>query len=248
MSENAVMWLEIVFNIGYLLVVWGLVLTMFVRRDRVAPGNRQAASLVMGAFGLLALGDSGHVGFRVWAYALGGLEARLNVAGSSVGLVGIGALSTAVTVTFFYVLMLALWRERFNRRYGWFGALLLAAAVIRLALMTLPMNEWGRAVPVQPWSTIRNIPLMVQGLGVAYLILRDARREGDRTFTWLGAMILVSYACYMPVIFFVQAVPMLGMLMIPKTLAYLVIGFLAYFDLYRGVESTRVGVMGQPSS
>jgi hypothetical protein len=46
-------------------------------------------------------------------------------------------------------------------------------------------------------------------------------------------MILVSYACYIPVVFLVQRVPLLGMLMIPKTLAYLAIGFLAYADLYR---------------
>jgi hypothetical protein len=44
------------------------------------------------AFALLALGDTGHVGFRVVAYALGGLEAHA-------GLVGLGALSTAYTVT-----------------------------------------------------------------------------------------------------------------------------------------------------
>jgi hypothetical protein len=50
-------------------------------------------------------------------------------------------------------------------------------------------------------------------------------------------MILVSYACYLPVILFVQQVPLIGMLMIPKTMAYLVVGFIAYFELYgsRGV-------------
>jgi hypothetical protein len=74
---------------------------------------------------------------------------------------------------------------------------------------------------------------MVQGLGVAYLILRDARLAHDRTFEWIGAMILVSYACYLPVILFVQQVPAIGMLMIPKTMAYVAIGFLAYLDLYK---------------
>lgn len=39
--------------------------------------------------------------------------------------------------------------------------------------------------------------------------------------TWLGAMIVVSYAAYVPVILFALQVPMLGMLMIPKILAYL---------------------------
>jgi hypothetical protein len=51
-------------------------------------------------------------------------------------------------------------------------------------------------------------------------------------------MILISYACYIPVVFLVQRLPLLGMLMIPKTLAYLGIGFLAYSDLYGGAPSS----------
>jgi hypothetical protein len=46
-------------------------------------------------------------------------------------------------------------------------------------------------------------------------------------------MILVSYALYIPVILFVQQVPLIGMLMIPKTMAYVAIGFIAYLNLYR---------------
>jgi hypothetical protein len=39
------------------------------------------------------------------------------------------------------------------------------------------------------------------------------------------------------VILFVQQVPMIGMLMIPKTLAYVAVGVLAYRELYgTGVE------------
>jgi hypothetical protein len=113
--------------------------------------------------------------------------------------------------------------------------------------MLLPVNEWNSVVPPQPWSTVRNLPLMLQGLGLAYLILRDARAAGDRTFTWIGISILVSYACYMPVIFFVQQVPIIGMLMIPKTLAYVAIGFLAYFDLYGGRQPAKTKVVRQSS-
>jgi hypothetical protein len=45
-------------------------------------------------------------------------------------------------------------------------------------------------------------------------------------------MILVSFACYTPVILFVGQAPIIGMLMIPKTLAYVAIALLAYQDLY----------------
>ena len=45
-------------------------------------------------------------------------------------------------------------------------------------------------------------------------------------------MILVSYACYIPVILWVQQMPIIGMLMIPKTIAYVAIAIIAYRGLY----------------
>ena len=85
----------------------------------------------------------------------------------------------------------------------------------------------------------RNVPLIIQGLGVAYLIIRDALATKDRVFKWVGAMILVSYAFYMPVILFVQRVPMLGMLMIPKTMAYVAIAWLAFANLFPQKGTSR---------
>lgn len=118
-------------------------------------------------------------------------------------------------------MILVAWQRRFAASLGWTGGVLLAAAVIRLVLMALPQNEWERSVPPQPWLLLRNLPLMLQGPGVAALILRDASRHGDRGFAWMGTWILESFASYLPVILFVQAVLAVGMLMIPKTLAYL---------------------------
>jgi hypothetical protein len=246
MPENVRMWVEVSFNICYLLVVWGLVWTMWRRRHGVRSGEQRMASLFLWAFALLALGDTGHVGFRVVAYALGGLEARPVVLGTPLSLVGIGAVSTAYTVTVFYVLMLGIWRLRTGKALRWLGWALLAAAAVRLVIMALPQNEWSRVVPPEPWGIYRNVPLIVQGLGVAYLILRDAGRTGDRTFGWIGIMILISYACYMPVIFFVDTVPLLGMLMIPKTMAYLGVAFIAYNAFYRRNATPAASVPGKP--
>ncbi len=43
---------------------------------------------------------------------------------------------------------------------------------------------------------------------------------------------------------FVQQVPMIGMLMIPKTIAYVAIGFLAYRDLYKmgSIQAQKVAL------
>ena len=47
-------------------------------------------------------------------------------------------------------------------------------------------------------------------------------------------MILVSFAFYVPVILLVEAHPAVGMLMIPKTMAYVVIAWLGYREVFAG--------------
>jgi hypothetical protein len=235
MSENLRMWVEILFNVTYLVVVWTLVVMMARRLPTVAPEDRPVAVRFTWAFGLLALGDTGHVGFRVVAYLLGGLEAHPL-------LVGLGALSTAYTVTIFYMLMLDIWRLRFKKPLGIFGWVLLGAGVVRLVVMAFPQNQWGQIVAPYDWSLLRNALLVVQGLGVMYLILRDAIRTGDAPFKWIGVMIACSYAFYAPVILWAAQAPMLGMLMIPKTCAYLAVAIIGY----RAIFMRKTSLQSQP--
>lgn len=233
MSESLQMWVEIGFNLAYLTGIWILVLVMKRRLGDLTPGRRRVARLFVWAFALLALGDTGHVGFRVLAYALGGLEAKLKLVGVELGLVGAGAFSTALTVTIFYMLFVFIWSDRFERPLGSNGWFLLLVGAARVILMLFPQNEWNRVVAPQPWGWIRNIPLVIQGLGVAFLIYRDASTAADRTFRWIAWLILLSFAFYAPVILFVAKIPSLGMLMIPKTLAYVAMAVIAYRDLFR---------------
>jgi hypothetical protein len=225
MSESIRISAEVLFNVTYLIVIWTLVIMMARRLPQVAPANRAVAKRLMWAFALLALGDTGHVGFRVVAYALGGLEAHP-------ALVGLGALSTAYTVTLFYMLMLDIWRLRYHKALGVFGWILLAAGAVRLVLMLFPQNQWEQIVAPYGWSLLRNSLLVVQGVGVMVLIMRDAIRTGDTPFKWIGIMIGLSYAFYAPVILWSAQAPMLGMLMIPKTCAYVAIAIIGYKALF----------------
>jgi hypothetical protein len=235
MPEDVRMWVEILFNVTYLVVVWTLVVLMTRRLPTVAPADRPVAVRFTWAFALLALGDTGHVGFRVLAYALGGLAAHPL-------LVGLGALSTAYTVTIFYMLMLDIWRLRFKKPLGIFGWALLGAGVVRLIVMAFPQNQWGQIIAPYGWSLLRNALLVVQGLGVMYLILRDAIRTGDTPFKWIGVMIALSYAFYAPVILWSAQAPTLGMLMIPKTCAYLAVAIIGY----RSIFQRKVSAQPQP--
>ena len=49
------MWVEISFNVIYLIVVWWLVVLMALRMDVVAPDDRPTARRIVWAFALLAL-------------------------------------------------------------------------------------------------------------------------------------------------------------------------------------------------
>jgi len=225
MTESLRVAMEIGFNILYLIVIWIMVALMTRRLPEVASSNYPVADRFRWAFLLLAVGDTGHVGFRVVAYALGGLE-------SNPLWVGLGALATAITVTIFYILMLDIWRVRFDQKYGWFEYVLLASVPVRFIVMALPGNDWGNVVPPAFWGPFRNIFLMILGLGVLFLILRDALKTKDALFHRVAWCIFFSYLFYTPVIFMVREYPALGMLMIPKTIMYVAIAFLAYYGLY----------------
>ena len=225
MSDSIIRWIEIIFNILYLATVWTVTALMLRNRRRLTEETRRTGLLFAAAFFLLAFGDTGHVGFRVLAYGLGGLE-------ENPVLVGAGALATAVTVTFFYMIVCEIWRSRFDKNRGLVWWVLIVAGVVRLALMIPPQNRWGSVVPPHAWSLVRNIPLTIQGIGIALALLISGTRQKDSLSKKVAVMIFISYGCYIPVILFVQRVPMIGMLMIPKTVAYLVIAFFAY-SLFR---------------
>jgi len=225
MSEELRMFVEIGFNVLYLIVVWTMNAVMSIQMDKVPQEDRKVANMFRWAFVLLALGDTGHVGFRVAAYALGGIE-KNNM------LIGMGALATAITVTFFYVVMLYIWKERFDGKFGLLEYILLASVPVRLIVMAFPQNDWGNSLPPIFWGPFRNLFLVILGVGVLYLYLRDSIKAKDRLFRWMGYCIFFSYLFYTPVILFARDIPMIAMLMIPKTIMYVAIQFLAYFGLW----------------
>lgn len=216
---------EIIFNIAYLLVLYFLVFKMIRKlKNQLKPDY--IAVLFKNAFLLLAIGDTGHVGFRVWAYAMGGLNATISFFSIQLPLTGAGALATAFTVTVFYMIFIEIWRIKFQKNKNFIYYLLMLISVFRLIIMCFPQNEWGRSVPVYEWSLIRNFPLTIVGLSLVVLFYIDAKYRNYKAFILISLMILLSFIFYIPVILFVQKVPIIGMLMIPKTLAYLAVAFI----------------------
>ena len=215
------MWMEIIFNIAYIATLWSLVALMFRRLPRTDSSQGPLAARFGIAFAVLGVGDTAHVGLRVAAY-LGGPQQ----------LIGWGALATSITVSLFYLILLDAWRIRFSRRLSVGYAILGCAGISRLALLIPKANEWSRVVAPLEWSIYRNIPLLVLGLAVATLFVAGALAVEDRVFAFMGGCIYASFALYVPVILLVGRLPALGMLMVPKTVAYLLIGFAAYARVF----------------
>ncbi len=233
MPESFRMWFEIIFTLGYLIVLWILVFAMKRRLGAVSAENEKVARLFLLSFGLLAFGDSFHILGRVSAYALGGLDARPEIFGVPLGIVGLGALATSVTLTIFYALMVVVWKERFGKAYGCFGAVLFLAALARLVILTFPGNDWQSPVSPHDFALYRNIPFWIQGLGAAFLFLRDGKKFGKALYPKLAWLFLLSFAFYTPVILFAHEIPMLGMLMLPKTLIYGIVANVVYKSIFK---------------
>ena len=163
---------------------------------------------------VLGAGDSFHLVPRALALCTTGLE------NYTVPL-GLGKWITSVTMTVFYVLLYYVWRQRYQiRGKAGITAAVYALAAARVALCMMPQNQWLSADSPLSWGIYRNIPFALMGLLIIVLFYQSARQHGDSAFRWMWLTIVLSFGFYIPVVLWVDTIPMIGMLMIPKTCAY----------------------------
>lgn len=208
---------ETLFDIVYLITVITLGICM-IRGNR---GRRQY--LLYGVMAVtLGCGDAFHLVPRTVALCTTGLA-------DYTAALGIGKLVTSVTMTLFYVLLYYVWRARYQvAGKNGLTASVWVLALVRIALCLLPQNAWTSAAPPLSWGIWRNIPFVILGALIVVLFYRRARE--DKLFCLLWLAVVVSFGCYIPVVLFADTVPAVGMLMIPKTCAYVwavVIGYRA---------------------
>lgn len=160
---------------------------------------------------LLGCGDAFHLVPRVLNYWL---------SGDYTVLLGIGKLITSVTMTVFYLLMEYVRRVRYHIE-GEKPLLITvwALSVCRIALCAFPQNGWTSAEPSMLWGILRNIPFAIIGIMTVVLWFKSAKK--DKTFKWMWLAVTLSFLFYLPVVLFSQTVPLLGMLMLPKTCMYI---------------------------
>lgn len=200
---------ETLFDICYLVTV----LTVGIRMIRGAKGSRQFELFGWMAV-VLGAGDSFHLVPRAIALCTTGLD-------SFAFQLGLGKWITSLTMTVFYVLLYYVWRERYEvEGQKSLTVAVYALAAIRVILCMMPQNQWLTDRSPLIWGICRNVPFALLGILVIVLFYRSAKERGDKAFGWMWLTIVLSFGFYIPVVLWAEAVPMIGMLMIPKTCAY----------------------------
>lgn len=200
---------ETVFDAVYLISVIAIGILMIVK----SKGNREYR-----LFGIMAVvlgaGDSFHLVPRAVALCTTGLE-NFTVP------LGMGKFITSITMTIFYIILYYVWRIRYKvegRKNITIAVYVLS--LLRIILCLFPQNKWLSASAPISWGIYRNIPFALLGLLIIVLFYKSAKEAGDTEFRYMWLTIVLSFGFYIPVVLWADAVPMIGMLMIPKTCAY----------------------------
>ena len=115
-----------------------------------------------------------------------------------------------------------------------FGGTILLLAAVRVALCLLPGNNWFSGEGTVLWGIIRNVPFIVIGALIVYLYY-GVRKE-DRYLLRFWIYTALSFLFYIPVAVFAPLLPILGMLMIPKTICYILM-LVSFLRRSRGGET-----------
>jgi hypothetical protein len=163
---------------------------------------------------ILGCGDAFHLVPRIIALCTTGLE-------NYTAALGFGKLITSISMTLFYVILYHIWKIRYNVTDK--NALTIsvyASAITRIILCLFPQNKWLYVDSPVEWSIYRNIPFVFLGLILIIIYFQMAKKKNDYAFKFLWLAILLSFAFYIPVVLWADFNPLIGMLMLPKTCAY----------------------------
>lgn len=112
-------------------------------------------------------------------------------------------------------------------------------SIARIFLCLMPQNAWTSAEAPLSWGIYRNIPFVILGVLIVILFYTTSKKEQDKLFCNLWLAVVISFGCYIPVVLFADTIPPVGMLMIPKTCAYVWVVLIGYRAMQK--ESSNRG-------
>lgn len=220
--------METLFDVVYLTTV----ITLGILMIKNAKGNKEYTLFGIMAV-VLGVGDSFHLVPRAIALSTTGLE-NFTVA------LGIGKFITSITMTVFYIILYYVWRIRYSIEGR--KALTIsvyALAILRIVLCLFPQNAWLSANPPLSWGIYRNIPFAVLGIIIIVLFFKSAQEHKDLSFRFMWLTIVLSFAFYIPVVLWADVYPLIGMLMIPKTCAYVWTVLIGFNDMKKTTNTSK---------
>ena len=135
---------------------------------------------------------------------------------------GIGLQVSSITMTVFYIILMYIWKLTFPELAvpGSIEAVVWISAIVRIVICLFPQNNWCSDEGNLKLSVIRNAVFAVTGIGIIILYAMSGNTYGYH-MTRMVAAIIISFGCYLPVTLFSKTKPKVGLLMIPKTCAYM---------------------------
>jgi hypothetical protein len=136
---------------------------------------------------------------------------------------GYGKMAASITMTLFYALLWGIGVSRYpSLGFSRISILVYGLAIARITLCLLPQNNWGLNKESGLWHIWRNIPFfMIGGLTAALYAASWLRSPDGFSPIWMA--VAASFAFYSPVVLWSGKSRKVGMLMIPKSLAYVFI-------------------------
>jgi len=190
------------------------------------------------AYFLLGFGDLFHLGFRIYIFfsGLGPDEFFTNMT------IGSGYVISGLTMTYFYIAIFHAWAEIYGVKYSTHSkiklylVILYLAFILRVVLMFLPYNRWFEGNATVDFGfdfrIITAIPIYIIGIISVFLLFKSSKAElknpsnigseVDKANYKASIWFIVSYISYSITLLLVAIIPLTGLFMIPKTVAYLV--------------------------
>lgn len=163
----------------------------------------------------LVIGDSFHLIPRIYGLMTGKID-------EIYAALGFGTLVTSITMTIFYSLLYVYWCKRYNKEIkSNLGIVIFTLAFIRIALCLFPQNMWFSENSPVTWGIYRNIPFVILGIIMVAIFAKESLKNKNDNFRFASFAIFFSFLFYMPVVLFAGTYPIVGMMMLPKTICYI---------------------------
>ena len=215
-KKNVMKKIEVVFDISYLLTIF-ISASILFRTTEI--GSIRCLFAIM-AF-ILGLGDSFHLIPRICSM-LDRKQRNYSVS------LGAGKFVASISMTIFYLFLWEIGLNYYNFTVSSITNIVIyGLAVLRIVACALPYNKWTDEEGSFHWGIIRNIPFTALGMMVMVIYMKGAIvTEGHLSFMWL--VIFLSFLFYLPVVILSKRYPKIGMLMLPKSCAYVAIVLMGF--------------------